>query len=86
MMGGLGGCLDPTATVLYDGSRAKKREHSEEKPRTDSATAQGWWKNTGVLGLGFIPTRTKRRAQTRETKQAIDLVLVNHKKDPGDAD
>jgi hypothetical protein len=63
----------------------KRGEHSEEKPRTDSATAQGWWKNTGVLGLGFIPTRTKRRAQTRETKQAIDLVLVNHK-DPGDAD
>jgi hypothetical protein len=39
VVGGLGGCVDPTATGPYGGSRVEKRRRKQGgKPRTGSAT------------------------------------------------
>jgi hypothetical protein len=39
-------------------------------------------KNTGVLGLGSIPNRHKKKKSKQKTKQPSDPTLVKHKKDP----
>jgi hypothetical protein len=68
--GGLGGCLDPVATGPYGGSRAEKRRRQRGgRPRTSSVTGASVVKNTGVLELGFIPNRHKKR-KTRNKKRA----------------
>jgi hypothetical protein len=63
-----GGCLDPTATGPYGGSRSTREEKAARRRNRGLARppVQARWKNIGVLGLGLIPNRHKKNTNKRD--------------------
>jgi hypothetical protein len=68
--GGLGGCLDPAAIGPYSRSRVTREEKTARRRNRGPARSSGvsTVKNTGALGLGFIPNRHKKRRSKKQEK------------------
>jgi hypothetical protein len=79
------GCLDLAETGPLGGSRATREEKTTTRKNRVPAwpPAQARWAKTGVLGLGFIPNRHKKKQIKKKDQAAIRFDAGKAQRGPG---